>query len=136
MSRVPRALRLVAAALAWGVVSACSPDVVDPGPAGPGALTVRLVTPNSGDAAVRITITGPGITAIEAEGTALAFSRQAATTVHHVMLFGEISTGAVLRFDVPERRDIAQYAVHLTEVADGANALRSSLSGYSVAIEY
>lgn len=116
------------------VAPACSDSTAPPEP---GEIVVRLVSPNTGDAAAVVTLTAPtGVTLDEFQPGSddiAVFSRTTGTTTR-IAIFGPLSNGAVTRFVVPDVRDASKYAVQLIEVADETNALRASLAGYSVSV--
>ena len=116
------------------VAPACSDSTAPPEP---GEIVVRLVSPNTGDAAAVVTLTAPaGVTLDEFQpgsNEIAVFSRTTGTTTR-IAVFGPLSNGAVARFMVPDMRDASKYAVQLVEVADETNALRASLAGYSVSV--
>jgi len=116
------------------VAPACSDSTAPPEP---GEIVVRLVSPNTGDAAAVVTLTAPSGTTLGefragADDHAM-FHRTTGTTTR-IAVFGPLTTGAVARFIVPDVRDIGQYVVQLVEVADENNVLRESLTGYSVSV--
>jgi hypothetical protein len=102
----------------------------------PGVLVVRLSTPNTDDAALLVTVTGPvtasGITAA-APGTVLHLHQRGDTTT--AALFGSFASGPLLHLAVPDVRAVDQYTARIVEVADDANVLRSEFGGYAVAVE-
>ena len=126
---------IVRSALALALVApACGEPTAPPEP---GELTVRLATPNTGDAAAVLTITLPsGATPPEilpSSNDLTIFHRVNGSTVR-VAIFGALTDGAIARFAVPDVRDVGRYTVHLVEVADESNALREQLTGYSVSV--
>jgi hypothetical protein len=126
-------LRIVAALVAALATISCGDGPTDL--SGPGTLTVRFVSAQPGDAAIRFTLYGPAISGIETETDLVLYSFSPNTTTHRIAIFGDLSTGSVLRFDVPDLSELAGYQVQLHEVADGANALRTSLAGYTITVE-
>jgi hypothetical protein len=101
----------------------------------PGELTLSLVTPNSDDRAVLISIAGPGpISAITASRTeSMAFS-QVTTGKASVAVFGALTSGPLVRFTVPDVAAAASYSATVTEVVDPANNPRSGVAGYAATI--
>ena len=98
---------------------------------------MRLVSPNTGDAAAVVTLTAPsGVTIADFEpgSQELAVFHRTTGTTTRIAIFGPLTNGAVARFTVPNVRDVGQYAVQVMEVADESNALRESIAGYSVSV--
>lgn len=135
-----RTLRLVTAAALLGAAAStgCADRIVGPGqppPPEPGKLSVQLTTPNTGDAAILLQLTGP-TTVTEVQGARSVY------VLHHressrgitVAVFGALESGSLLTFSVPDRRRVAEYVVTVQEVADDANALRDDLAGYSAVV--
>jgi hypothetical protein len=108
----------------------------DGGPAGPqpGTLVATLTTPNGDDGAILVRINGPGITQVVA-GRAGDYLKvlQEGNTVTAVVV-GELDSGALIRFDVPDLETRSSYGASILQVADESNALRGSLAGYSLAL--
>jgi hypothetical protein len=130
-----RVTRLVAVLMAWlGALSCSAPSGI--GPSGPGTVHLRLQTPNIGDGAMKFTLTGPGITGVVAAGDLLIFSRLGAGNTTTIAVFGDLTDGPIVSFDVPDRSDLGEYTATLQQVAGPDNALRSSLSGYKVTVGY
>jgi hypothetical protein len=101
----------------------------------PGTLTVRLTTPNSDDAAMVLSITGPVTVANVATSLpgAVLHSRTVGGS-SRVAIFGKLVTGELLHFTVPDVNAVAEFGVQLIEVSDRASALRANTSGYSAAV--
>lgn len=101
----------------------------------PGTLTVRLITPNTDDGAILLDITGPApvaeLTALS-PGASLHARANGSTT--RVALFGALSSGALVRFSVPDVNAATQYGAQVTEVSDRSSALRATVSGYQLTI--
>jgi hypothetical protein len=106
----------------------------EPTPPTPGALTVSLTTPNTGDRAIIVQITGPEIAGVEA-GTAgyVVHSRATAPGTVRAAVFGALGSGPLLRFQVPDVNGVAAYSASVVEVADASNALRE-IAGYTAAV--
>ena len=116
------------------VAPACSDSTAPPEP---GEIVVRLVSPNTGDAAAVVTLTAPsGVTLADFQpgSSELAVFHRTTGTTTRIAVFGPLANGAVARFMVPDMRDASRYIVQLVEVADETNALRGSLAGYSVSV--
>jgi hypothetical protein len=124
-------IRLLAALVL--VAPACSDGTAPPEP---GEVVVRLVSPNTGDAAAVLTLTAPsGVTIADFEpgSQELAVFHRTTGTTTRIAVFGPLD-GAVARFTVPNVRDAGLYTVQLLEVADESNTLRTSLAGYSASV--
>ena len=122
--------------LAFGclcLVLACRESVGPKKPV-PGNLYVRLQTPNATDAAIRLTLTGPQIGALAAAGDRLLFSLPVDATSRKVAVFGDLGTGDIFSFAVPDVNRADLYAVTLVQVATTTNALRVPLTGYTFVV--
>ncbi len=118
---------LIAAFLAGG----CSGTTEPSGPQ-PGQLTVNVSTTGSG-AAFLLTITGSGITnPVAASGGHSVYSFASGNTLKAVVV-GNVSSGGLMRFSVPDVNQSGSYSVTLDEVAGSDNALQN-ISSYSVTI--
>ena len=106
---------------------ACSDATAPPEP---GTLVVRLTTPNAGDAAAIVTLTTPGgvtLGDVVSGSDAIALFHRTSGSTTRIAVFGPLTTGAIVRFAVPNVRDAGRYTVKLVEVADEGNALRPAL---------
>lgn len=137
MSVFRMTLRSVTLAAAIGAVASigCADKVLAPEPPEPGRLTVQLTTPNAGDAAIMLRITGPAEPGdVRAEAAAHLLHHRAGSNGVAVAVFGALESGALLTFSVPDMRRVADYAVTIQEVADDSNALRAELTGYTAVV--
>lgn len=129
------ARRFVTACVAGAVLLACgggdSPTTPEPG-----ALEVRLTTPNANDRAILVTVTGPEpIQAVSGSvGGALVLHGRLSGSQATIALFGPLASGAVAQVSVADVGRVGAYTVTIVEVADDANQLRTSLAGYSLTI--
>ena len=129
-----RTHRLLRIALGCALVGlSCKENVGLPAPL-PGNLYARLVTPNATDAAIRVTLTGPGIGAIVPSGSRLLYSFANAENARGVAVFGDLTTGDIFAFAVPDVHHPELYTLTLVQVATNANALRLPLTGYTLSI--
>jgi len=134
-TRRTRAIRAVLYSLAVSVlVVGCGGD----GPTGPpqpqpqpGELRVALAsgTPVGG---VVLTVTGPGITAPAASGSAQLYYDQSGGALHAVLVGASLS-GEILRFAVPDVAQVAGYQVSLQE-ATGTSNQSLSPSGVQLSV--
>ena len=129
-AKVPRLLRIVSLAIATAL-GGCG----DEGPV-PGLLTVSVTSPNAGDAAIVVVVSGPGpmTTAEAASPSNLVFSRPASSNMLRAAVFGDVRSGPLLRFSVPDVGQAQAYAASVLEVADITGALRQSTSEYRVVV--
>lgn len=130
-------LRRMFAATTVALVLACKGDSTAPTP---GTLTVSLTTPNSGtDGAVMLTLTAPVAPSSLAAGAGLTlWGAPMTTTSATLALTGTLSTGPILTLQVPDTRQVGQYAVTLLQVAataaDGFVRRPPLLPGYSATV--
>ena len=117
------------------VTVTCGGDkIVDP-PDEPVTLVLSLTTPNSDDGAVMFSISGGGITKPTTENSShVLFYRAAGATSSNAVVAGDITAGALVRFEVPDVDVASSYSATVTEVAARDNTLRGSLAGYSLSI--
>jgi len=112
--------------LLGAVFTACGPDQLVP--LGPGALEATLVSPNGPEGAVVLELAGPGLGAVTvAEGEVFG---QADGNTTRLVVIRDIPGQIRFRIQVLERSEPP--AATVLEVADGANELRASISGYQV----
>jgi hypothetical protein len=101
----------------------------------PGSLSVVLATPHANDRAAMLTLTGPGIADVRpATGGYVVHSRAGAANSVTVAVFGALAAGPLVTFTVPDVAAAAQYTATLGDVADAANILRPTASGYSLTV--
>lgn len=108
----------------------------DGGPAEPepGTLVATLATPNTDDGAILVRLTGSGITQVSAEQAGMYLRMvQNGDTVTAVVV-GDVVAGALLSFHVPDVNDLHSCSATVLQVADAANVLRGSLSGYALSL--
>ena len=130
-----RSLRLIAAAMT-GLILGCQADdqVAGLDPArGPGALEIRLVTPNAEDGALLLTLSGGPVDSI----TSAAFeivSLESAPREYRVLVRGAIHSGTVARLWVPERENQSAYVASVAEAVGRASYARRDVAGYAVSV--
>jgi hypothetical protein len=108
---------------------------VAPPPPQPGTLVVTLTTPNTDDRALRLTISGGTVTAVEAGTAGLLVLDRVTSSGTMLVVIGPIRSGAVARLQVPDVHQAANYHVTLQEVADTRYGLRvGSLGGYKLTV--
>lgn len=116
--------------MAAAMVHACGEDgnVTEPGTPVPGELVVTLVSPNGAEGAAILETEDRGVVAISSSsGQAFLGGTQRFTRV--VVLVP--SPGQVeVTLDVEDLNDAPRFRI--VEVADGSDALRASLAGYSL----
>ena len=143
MIRIGAALTALAAlALAIGCSSdhATSPNPPappppPPPPPPPGSAVVSLTTPNTNDGAVLVTLTGPGLTTLQASDTSnLFYSRLASDSEARLILVGNLSSGPILNFKIATGKTISAYTAIVQQVAMRNDSLRASLSGYKLTV--
>ena len=128
-----RRLLALGAALVLLAASSC-----DRGPSGPvaGTLKVKITMPqgsSGNDGAILFTVTGPAVPASAAAGAGFqAYSQPLTQTTKHVVT-GTLATGAtILTFAVDDVRQ--SYTATIQQVAATNYALRTALTGYSLAV--
>lgn len=129
------ALGAFAAALVSGG-SACGSE--DPGGTGvttPGPITVSLTTPSRDDGALLLVVTGSGFTGATATSTANTLVwRRVSDTETRVAVVGNIVNGPLFTVEAPEGTAASAFTAAVSEVADRADAVRASTTGYSLSV--
>lgn len=128
-----RRLACLGAALAVLAGAGCSGDDAT-GPE-PGTLALTLASPHADDAALVVSVNGPGIEAVEAATDRVYIHVVDEGTARTVVVVAEaLAPGVILRVSVPDIGAVDGYTATLLQAADTANALRASLDGYSLTI--
>ena len=118
------------------LVAACGdePATTSIDPVSSGTLAIEWSTPQEHEGAVLLTITGPGIGELtSSHSDVLVFARRDGMETR-VAVLGEIGSGRLLKFEVPDVQQAGRYEVSLIEVADVDGELRSDLAAYDVAV--
>lgn len=111
-----------AAALALLALAGCKDGPTGPTP---GELTISLATAATDDRAIVVSVSGPGeIAAVASANPGYTLHSRASGGSFRAAVFGDLSTGPLLRFTVSDVGQAEQYTALVLEVADGANALR------------
>lgn len=130
-----RSIFAMVAALSAG--AACTDDLNTPtgGGARPGVVILHLATPNADDGAVLFEVSGAAIdSAVAINASLRLFTRRVGDSTVVGALAGAVATGAVVRLYVADVVAAAASTVRVLEVADRQDALRSSLTGYALAV--
>ena len=125
---------LLGSALLWGCADGddlVRPVSLEPDP---GYLTVELTVPEGArDIGAMLVVDGPAIDSIETPGFEMFQSAAPSATRRQFIVRGELSSGPVLRFHVPDRRGLAKYRVRLLQVS-AENYLLCDLTEYRAVI--
>jgi len=115
------------------LVGSCGGDDTSGPPAPqPGQLTVSVSSSSTG-AAFSLTITGEDISnPVEAVGSHQVYTFASGDTLNAAVI-GNVSSGDLLRFSVPDVNQASSYRVTLAEVAGSDNVLLSN-SSFTVSI--
>ena len=106
-----------------------------PPPPPPGSAVVSLTTPNSNDGALVLTLKGPGLTTMQASSSSnLFYSRAVSDSEARVILVGDLSAGPMFTFKVADGKQLSAYTATIGEVATRDDALRTSVTGYTLLI--
>lgn len=122
---------LVAAAAALVASAACQDAPPGPAPV-PGDLLVTLVSPNGAEGAALLTTAEAGIVEVTADAPVQAFHWREAAVDRIVVLRDD---AGVIRFRMSVEDVLRPPQLVVAEVADAANRLRATLTGYDVEIE-
>ncbi len=113
---------------------ACSDDESPAGPTA-GTLSVTLTTPNIDDGGILFRVTGPDIVSVSVTVPEYyTHVGQNADTLT-IVVVGNVASGMLVGFDVPDVGAVASYSATVTQVADRANALRADLTAYGLTVE-
>jgi len=101
----------------------------------PGTVTVSFHTPTTDDGAVLFMLTGPGVREAQAaSSTYKVYWRVVSATEVRFLVVGNLTSGVVATVTIDDLSKVGQYAGSLLEVASRTDAVRSSVSGYSISI--
>ncbi len=117
-------------------VSCGDDDNGSTGPADPvpGTLTLTLGTPYGDDGAFLLRLEGPDMTQVGLAAPGLylrLLEDQAGVTAVFV---GDVTSGDLLTFHVPDVNRISSYGATALEAADRVNELRGSLAEYTLTV--
>lgn len=137
MSNDTRGFLMLTAGLALAATLACGVSDGTIVPTGPtaGTLTVTLTTPNADDGAILLELSGPDMTQIAAGNASLYFRHAQDGTTITAVLVGDVEGGPLITFHVPDVDAVSSYSATIQQVADRGNALRGSLTGYSLTVD-
>jgi hypothetical protein len=128
-SRFRNALVLLAALLP---VAGCSESAGPTDIPEPGYLVASITLPGTEDRAVLVTINGPGITGADGGISGYVVHQRSDGGALRIAAFGELRSGPLLRFRVPDARAVSQYTAQVLEVSGPQNELRDALGEYRV----
>lgn len=121
------------------LLSSCGGDSPNGGtgppidPTNPGFVSVRLSTPNADDGALLLTLSGGAADSLTASVGELFFS-ETGTNTFRIMIAGPLTNGAVARFWMADRRDVAQYTAAVEQVAVRDTYEQRDIGSYSLSI--
>lgn len=105
---------------------------MDPEPT-PGFLSVRLTSPNAGDAGILLEVNGPGLDTLRSAQHDLF--EEGTSTTRRVLLVGDIRSGTLFEFWVPDIDRSQEYTAFLRQVAEPGTFEQRSTSGYALFID-
>ena len=124
-------------ALGLAALCACSGGDAATAPAlsALGALTVRLTTPNTDDGAILISVTGPdSVSDVTSQVPGYTVHARGNKTAFKVAVFGDLGSGPLVTFTVPDVNRAARYTATVVEVANRASVPRGTLGGYGLTV--
>ena len=102
-------------------------------PRAPGTMTVSLTTPNTDDGAVLVALFGPGFTNIRpASASYRVYSLTASPTEIHILVVGDLSTGALLSLDIDDPARIAEYHGTVIQAASRDDIVHTVSTDYDL----
>ncbi len=131
--------RKTAAVVIAAITIACGGDSNNDGTgpgentSNPGFVNVTLTTPNSNDGALLLTLSGGTIDSLTASAGTIFFA-STGTNTFRVMVAGTITGGAIVRFWMPDRRNVSQYSATLEQAAARSTYEQQAIGGYSLSI--
>jgi hypothetical protein len=128
-SRFRNVLVLLAAMLPF---AGCSESAGPTDVPEPGYLVASITMPGTQDRAVLVTINGPGITGADGGISGYVVHHRSGGGALRIAAFGELRSGPLLRFRVPDARAVSQYTAQVMEVSGPQNELRDDLGEYRV----
>lgn len=99
----------------------------------PGFVNVTLATPNSNDGALLLTLSGGTMDSLTASAGTI-FVAETGTNTFRVMVAGTIADGPIVRFWMPDRRNVSQYVATLEQAAARSTYEQQDIGGYSLSI--
>ena len=99
-----------------------------------GPLDLVLSTPNNGDGAILLTVSGGAIDSVSAAGYPIHAARASGTSFR-VVVTGAITDGTIARVHVPNTALAGSYAVTISDVAEAGTYALRNLAGYSVDVQ-
>lgn len=130
--------RKTGAVVLAAITIACGGDTTNggTGPAetsNPGFVIVTLATPNSNDGALLLTLSGGTMDSLTASAGTIFFA-STGTNTFRVMVAGTIGDGPIVRFWMPDRRNVAQYSATLEQAAVRTTYEQQDIGAYSLSI--
>jgi len=108
---------------------------VPPPPAAPTAAVISLLTPNSDDGAIVITLRGPELSDIQATSSAhLLYARVASGQAARVIVVGDLSAGPIVKMNLGAGHRLSEYSTAVEQVAMRNDSLRATTTGYQLSI--
>ena len=99
----------------------------------PGFVNVTLATPNSNDGALLLTLSGGTMDSLTASAGTIFFA-STGTNTFRIMVAGTIVDGPIVRFWMPDRRNVAQYLATLEQAAVRTTYEQQDIGAYSLSI--
>ena len=110
----------------------------NPPPAPPppvNSVVVSLTSPNNDDGAVVVTLQGPSVSTLQRSSSGyLLYSRSPGAQETRVIVVGSLATGPLFTFAPAAGANLSAYSATVQQVANRADALRASTTGYTLTI--
>ena len=100
-----------------------------------GPLDLVLSTPNNGDGAILLTVSGGAIDSVSAAVGYTIYPARASGTSFRVVVTGAITNGTIARVHVPNTALAGSYTVTISDVAEAGTYALRNLAGYSVDVQ-
>jgi hypothetical protein len=128
-----RTMRWIGLGLSLGLLGtglACGDNPIASKPA---SVTVSLTTPNPDDGVVLVALFGPGFTDPQPASAAYRlYSLTATPTEVHVLVVGDLSTGALLTLNVNDPSRIGDYHGTVIQAASRSDEVRTVSTDYDL----
>jgi len=112
-----------------------NPNPPPPPPLPLNSVVVSLTSPNNDDGAVVVTLQGPSVSTLQRSSSGyLLYSRTPGAQETRVIVVGSLATGPLFTFAPAAGANLSAYSATVQQVADRADALRASTTGYTLTI--
>jgi len=127
-------LAVVAGTLALSCSDGSTAPPLPPPPPAPTAAVISLLTPNSDDGAIVLTLRGPELSDIQATSSAHLLYARTASGQARVIVVGDLSAGPIVKVKLGAGHPLSEYSTAVEQVALRNDSLRATTTGYQLSI--